>query len=287
MDEKKDAKVIVWRTFGLVAFLFSLTIILGIVNASNWHTLFIFQKIQPSPISSWQFLFYFLLATLVILSISLLGKKFQNQKKRIFKSLFVLTLAFGTLYLFFPFLNIFSSLLIIVLLYGWLRKPTVLLNNFCFILGLAGLGGILGLSLTPEVIVFLLLIFSIYDFIAVYKTKHMVKMAKEMVEAKIIFGLIVPQKISDLKDNLKEVEPGGRFLILGGGDVAFPLLLSASLVPSGILNSLIVAAFSLVGLFLSFYIFASQKVRQPIPALPPIALFSIIGYFTIKILHLT
>lgn len=287
MDEKKDEKFIPWKSFFFEAFLFSLALILGVISALNWNTLFIFQKIQPSPVSFWQFLFYFLLATLVILSISLLGKKFQNQKKRLFKSLFVLTLAFGTLYLFFPFLNIFSLLLIIILLYGWLRKPTVLLNNLCFIFGLAGLGGILGLSLEPLVIVFLLLIFSIYDFIAIYKTKHMVKMAKEMVEAKIIFGLIVPQKISDLKTDLKKVEPGGGFLILGGGDVAFPLLLSASLVPGGILNSLIVAIFSLIGLFVSFYIFTKQKVRQPIPALPPIALFSIIGYFTVKLLRLT
>lgn len=272
-----------WKTFGLEAFLFFLALILGIITALNWNEIFTLQKIQPEPISFWRFIFYFLFGTLAILSVALLGKRFQNQKRILFKGFFLLTSVFGILYLFFPFLNIFSLPLVIILIYSWLKKPTVLLNNLLIIFGLAGFGGILGLSFQPLVIVLLLLIFSIYDFIAVYKTKHMLKMAREMIEAKIIFGLIVPQNVSDFKANLKEVEPGGRFLILGGGDVAFPLLLSASLIPTGILNSLLVAAFSLIGLFVSFYIFISQKVRQPIPALPPIALFSIIGYIITKL----
>ncbi len=267
-----------FKIFLFEAFLFSVALILGIITAFNWNELFKFQEVQPEPISFWQFLVYFFCGTLVILSISLLGAKFQSQKRAIFKIFFILSSVFGTLYLFFPFLNIFSLVLTFALVYGWLKKPTVLLNNLFFIFGLAGFGGILGLSFEPLIIVFLLLVFSIYDFIAVYKTKHMVKMAREMIASKIIFGLIVPQKISDFNADLKEVEPGGKFLILGGGDVVFPLLLSASLIPSGILNSLLVAIFSLIGLFLSFYIFTSQKVRQPIPALPPIALFSIIGF---------
>lgn len=284
MDSKNEKQQFIpWKTFVLGAFLFSLTIILGIITAFNWNEIFIFQKLQSQPISFWQFVFYFFFGTLAILATSLLGKRFQTQKRILFKVFFLLSLIFGTLYLFFPFLNIFSLFLIIILIYGWLKKPTVILNNLFFIFGLAGFGGIFGLSFQPLVIVFLLLVFSIYDFIAVYKTKHMVKMAREMIASKVIFGLIVPQKISDFKSNLKEVEPGGRFLILGGGDVAFPLLLSASLIPSGILNSLLVAIFSLIGLFLSFYIFTSQKVRQPIPALPPIALFSIVGYIITKL----
>lgn len=267
-----------FKIFLFEAFLFALTLVLGIITAFNWQELLRLQNLQPQLVSFWQFVFYFFFGTLLILSISLLSKRFQGQKRALFKTFFILNSVFGTLYLFFPLLNIFTFPLIVFLLYGWLKKPTVILNNLLIIFGLAGFGGVLGLSFEPSVLVFLLLIFSIYDFIAVYKTKHMVKMAKEMIEAKIIFGFVIPQTLSEFKADLKEVEPGGRFLILGGGDVAFPLLLAASLVPSGILNSLIVAAFSLIGLFASYYIFISQKVRKPIPALPPIALFSIIGF---------
>jgi len=38
-----------------------------------------------------------------------------------------------------------------------------------------------------------------------------------------------------------------------------------------------------MGLFAGFLFFISQKEKKAIPALPPIALFSIIGYFITKL----
>jgi presenilin-like A22 family membrane protease len=137
----------------------------------------------------------------------------------------------------------------------------------------------MGLEFKPPEVVLLLLIFSVYDFIAVYKTKHMVKMAKEMIKSHAILGFIIPSNFKDFKESLKKVEPGGDFLILGGGDIMFPLLLCASLAGKGIIDVLIVAVFALIGLLASFLIFSRQSNHQPIPALPPIALFSILGYF--------
>lgn len=113
----------------------------------------------------------------------------------------------------------------------------------------------------------------------------MIKMAKAMIESRAILGLVIPPDIFGFGEGLEKIHPGGKFLILGGGDVVFPLLFCVSLIPFGILNSLIVAFFSLVGLFVSFYFFIQQKARQPIPALPPIALFSIIGYLLTLIIR--
>ena len=109
-------------------------------------------------------------------------------------------------------------------------------------------------------------------------------MAKEMIGAGAVIALICPQKISDFRSSLREVKPGGRFLILGGGDIAFPLILSVALIPEGILYSFIVAVFALIGLSFSFFILVAQKVRNPIPALPPIALFSIIGFLVTRLI---
>ena len=81
------------------------------------------------------------------------------------------------------------------------------------------------------------------------------------------------------KGELKGIKAGGEYLILGGGDIVFPLLLCASLIPRGVVPSLVVAIFSLIGLLLSYLIFTSQRIRRPIPALPPIALLSILGFF--------
>jgi presenilin-like A22 family membrane protease len=112
----------------------------------------------------------------------------------------------------------------------------------------------------------------------------MIKMAKEFIEAKAIPGLVLPQKFSEVSASLEDVKMGGRFLVLGSGDIIFPLLLVSSLVPEGIKKSFIVAIFATIGLLTSIGIFLSQKTRKPIPALPPIALFSIIGYLITRIL---
>jgi len=283
-ENQKSVKEITfnpWRIFIFEAFLFSLTLILGIAASFR-----ISEIVTTLPqISLWQFLINFLIAATFILFITYL-LKLKRGKGIIFKALFVfINFLGGTITLSgLGIIDPLALILMAILIFSWLKISSVFIHDLTMILGIAGIGASLGLSLQPQIVIILLIVFSIYDFIAVYKTKHMIKMAKEMIEAGAILGLICPQKISDFKFSLKEVKPGGKFLILGGGDIAFPLLLTVSLIPEGILNSLIVALFALIGLSLSFLFFVSQSPTSPgggrraIPALPPIALFSIIGF---------
>jgi len=150
-----------------------------------------------------------------------------------------------------------------------------------FIKGSAGAGAIIGLRLYPQTMVILLVLFSIYDFVAVYKTRHMVKMAKEMISYGSPLALIIPQDLQGFKKKLKEISPEGKFLVLGGGDIAFPLIFCVSLISQGSFWSFLMSLFSLGGLLLSFILFFIQKKRKPIPALPPITLFLLIGYMII------
>ena len=282
-DENQKQKEITpfqnpWRVFFLEAFLLSLTLGLGIAGALRINAIFKIQEITIPQISFWRFILYFLFFTLFILFI-VRFIKFKKEKGIIFKVLFILAVFLGGLLLLEAWLPEPIPLIIILLLiFWWWKSPLVLNQDFCMILGIAGVGSLLGLQLTPEIVIALLIIFSIYDFIAVYKTKHMVKMAKEMIESGAILALVIPPNISGFKARLAEIKLGGKFLILGGGDIVFPLLFATSLVSQGILNSLVVAIFSLIGLFAGFYFFIHQKMRQPIPALPPIAFFSIIGF---------
>jgi presenilin-like A22 family membrane protease len=272
-----------WRIFAIEAFLFCLTLWLGISNAFEMNEYLKIKKAALPTISFWQFLLYFFLATLFILLISRFVK-FKKGKGILFKGIFVLvTFLGGLLALEFTMPSPLALLLMVFFVFYWLIKPSVLIHDLCIILGIAGVGSVLGLSLNPLMVVALLVIFSIYDFIAVYKTKHMVKMAKEMIESKAILALIIPSSFRDFRGSLGEVKPGGKFLVLGGGDVVFPLLFSASLVSISILDSLIVAIFSLIGLFVGFLFFTKQKERKPIPALPPIAFFSIIGFLITRL----
>ena len=293
MQGKKKIKSLLftqpWKIFIFEAFLFLLTLSFGIVNALRLKTLLKIKEASISPVSFWQFIIYFILATSIILLIILLGNKFKKGKIILFKGIFVFAIIFGglvSLSLWIP--DIFALILMVILVFIWLQKPIVLVHNLAIILGIAGIST-LGFSFSPENMILILIVFSAYDYIAVFKTKHMVKMAKEMIEAQAILGFILPQKISDFLANLKEVrlpaeQVGGKFLILGGGDVAFPLIFCVSLISSGILNSLIVAFYAFLGLFVNFLIFINQKARKPIPALPLIALFSIIGFFVTKLL---
>jgi len=273
-----------WKIFIIEAFLFCLTLGLGIAAAFRMNEIFKIQKVNIPQISFSQFILNFLLATLFIFLI-LRFVKFEKEKGTIFKILFILAVSLGGLLFLETWLpEPLSLIFVFVLIFWWLKKPSVLIQDLLIILGIAGTGSILGLSLNPLMVILLLVIFSIYDFIAVYKTKHMVRMAKAMLESRAILALVIPPNIFGFRESLEKIQPGGKFLILGGGDIAFPLIFSVSLIPSGILHSFIVALFSLIGLFASFWFFTKQKERKPIPALPPIALFSIIGYLITKIL---
>ena len=285
-ENKKEMSVLAhpWRTFVFEIFLFSLSLALGILASIRLNEIFKSLEITPSRITIWQFIVYFILVTLLLVLV-VYFLKFRKGKKIFFKGMFLFTVAFGNLLFFGLWLpGILSFGLVILLIILLLKINSLVIHNLVLIFAIAGVGSSLGLRLKPEMVILLLLIFSVYDYIAVYKTKHMVKIAKEMVTQKAILGIVIPQEISELQTRIKKVKPGGRFLVLGAGDIIFPLILSSSLVPQSISNSLIVALFSLIGLFFGFLIFISKKIRQPMPALPPIALFSIIGYLITKII---
>lgn len=232
-----------------------------------------------------EFLMNFLISSLMIVSVFILAKKFKRIKKSFFKGLFLLATVLGSLISLSVFIGNFAFLVIAFLVWFWWKKPSVFSHNLLMILGLVGAGSLLGLRLTPQTVIILLVIFSAYDYLAVYKTKHMVKMAREMVSQGAILGLILPQTMTDFSSPLTEVRPAeGRFFVLGGGDMAFPLMFVASLAPDNILAAMIVAGFAILGLLANFWVLAKQRERQFLPALPLIALFSILGFFLSKLI---
>lgn len=275
----------VGKVLAIEFLLFALTLGLGIVTAVQAYQEVEEMDVSIPEIHLGQFLFYFVTTTVfILLMINLL--KFRKEKSIIFKLFFVAAVFLGgwvTVSIWIP--NVTSVLLMGFLIVWWWKKPSVLIQDICVVLAIAGTGSLLGLSFQPEMVVALLAIFSVYDVIAVYKTKHMVKLAKEMIRSKAVLGLIIPQNVIGFGDRLENLKPGGKLLVLGGGDMVFPLLLCTSLVPSNeLIYPVIVGLFSLLGLSLSFYFFLSQEKREPIPALPPIALCSIIGFLLTRFL---
>jgi len=269
----------IFFVFLIEAVLFYFTLTLGILCAIELQKILKFQKLELPSISSFEFIFYFFLATVFLFLIF----RFLREKKiksKIYKILFLSISFFSSLIFFESFLaEPIPLFLVFLLIFWWIKNPIVLNQDLLMIFSLAGIGASLGLSLKPKVVILILIILSIYDFVAVYKTKHMVKIAKEMIETGTILGLIFPFEPSGFLKSTKEIKPGeGKFLILGGGDVALPLIFSVSLLKIGILKSFLVSLFSLLGLLFNLLFFFKQKERKPIPALPLISFFSITGY---------
>ena len=276
---------------GIIAiFIFSL----GLFTAQQVQKIILKEKIEMPTLTIGEFIILFFFGTGLILFL-VYFPKLKKVRGRIFKVVYFFSGAYGVLIVLsllssflpnnFLFTNLLPLLFCALLVYRRAKHPTLLNHNLFIGLGLAGISAILGLSFQPEAFVILLALLSIYDFIAVYKTKHMQKMATSMLKSGTMMGLIIPHKFTNLSASLEKVQSGKEFVILGGGDIAFPLMFSSSLIAVyGITSSLVVAAFAVFGILLTFLLFLSQKKRKPLPALPTISFFTILGYLVVKFL---
>jgi len=156
--------------------------------------------------------------------------------------------------------------------------PTVLTQNLALIIAIAGISANLGLLFPLSAVLVILAILSVYDVIAVYQTKHMLTLFKGLLDSGTPFAIIVPDKNISVHESIANAKPGtGKFLMLGTGDLAFPIIFAVSALPMGIAHSLAILAGSLVGM-LSVHIILTQKKTGAIPALPPIIFASLIAF---------
>ncbi|MDP3730953.1 MAG: presenilin family intramembrane aspartyl protease [bacterium] len=227
---------------------------------------------------------FFILAVFIFLFIFLAVKR-GKASRFFFRGFLWLIIFSGAQIVFSLFLRppfaLLASLAVVV---SMTVIPRVAVLNIAVIFGLAGIGAILGLSIKPIIAVWILAILSLYDIVAVYWTKHMVKMAEGMIASRAIFGFIIPNKFSGFKEKISAVQPGVDFMILGSGDIALPLVLVVSIARVSFVQAFIVAGFSILGLLVTHLIFMNQKIRRPMAALPPIAALSIIGYLVASLI---
>jgi len=151
-------------------------------------------------------------------------------------------------------------------------KPS--LKNAAAIIATAGVGVVFGISLGVFSVVVLLVLLSIYDYIAVFRTRHMVKMAEFITKRELAFTVTSRRMVPEEKRE--------RRIDLGSGDLIGPLMLEVSLLS----YSIVASAFVFVGATLALgglLVFMWRK-KIVLPALPPIAfgalLFLAIGFLT-------
>ena len=171
----------------------------------------------------------------------------------------------------------------------WFLIPLVWLHNLVLILAVSSIGAVFGRFITPWTAMAIILALAIYDFLAV-RFKFMLWMADRLSQINALPALIIPKNYSEWNSNLKkrekiiEVNPDKReYSILGGGDIAFPCLLTASVYfAQGLAPAAIIAVLGSLGLGSVYVIQAIFLKGKPMPALPPIAAFTLVGLLIIS-----
>ncbi|MBU2638621.1 MAG: hypothetical protein KJ955_06620 [Nanoarchaeota archaeon] len=175
-------------------------------------------------------------------------------------------------------------------------RPSYIVHNFTEIFIYGALAAIFVPILNVVAVIVLLALISVYDYIAVRKTKHMIKLAKFQGKSKMFAGLLVPYRRKKgktpeghisigktTKAAAKTVVPEkdkSGIAILGGGDIGFPLLFAGAVMKQfgfGLLDfrTFIVPLFAAASLFLLF-LFSSNKKFYP--AMPYLSAGCLIGY---------
>ncbi|OYT63676.1 hypothetical protein B6U74_06485 [Candidatus Bathyarchaeota archaeon ex4484_205] len=179
--------------------------------------------------------------------------------------------------------------ILILLVYKVYEWYTV---NLVGIILTSSIGALLGVSLAPEILVLIMIGLMVYDFIVV-KWGGMVRVAEATLEMDIPAMFAAPKggkaSLREVKTKIttEEREELG-FTLIGLGDIAFPIALSASLyargglervfgfIPRHILLSLITSFSALLGLIL--VIIVVERSRKAQPGLPYINGLALIGY---------
>ncbi len=144
---------------------------------------------------------------------------------------------------------------------------------------ISGAAGLLGILLKPDIAITLLVVFAVYDYISVYKTKHMVTLAKAAVDNQFPLMFMLPSsKNLKMKELTFENRGDHAIIMLGFGDMAIPEILIVSSFIYNPLHSFLFAALTLAGAIgaLIFLFFFNRG--KPAPGLPFINTGAILGF---------
>lgn len=200
--------------------------------------------------------------------------------EKVIHAIILLLVVVSGYYILSPFIGLFSlpiSILMVVLL---LYRPNWITIDISAIILAAGVTAIFGISLQPLPVIVLLLMLAAYDFIAVYKTGHMVDLADSVVKLKLPMLFIIPKE-RKLTLDLDKLEKKATFM--GVGDVVMPNILVVSATAFGEKTFLlsIPSITALLGALAGLYILMRymEKREGAHAGLPFLNGGAVIGYF--------
>lgn len=150
------------------------------------------------------------------------------------------------------------------------------------ILAAVGISALIGSSLGIIPAIVLLILFSIYDFIAVMCSGWMKKMAQGSADLKLPSMFILPYNLSTsyISTNLYVGEGRKNFMILGTGDFVFPSVLAVS--ATLIINNIFVSTGIILGILAAYTVMFAMLKLYPeriklLPGLPFLCSGAILG----------
>ena len=231
--------------------------------------------------------FLFILYVIVVAVIVVLVIRYFKWSHSLFK-LFEMVMIFSTsslvFYIFLAYLGapyaveitVVLSLLLVLLK---VRRPEF--RNVAAIISSAAAGALFGFSFDMIPALIFVAFASVYDYVSVFVTKHMIYMAKEMSKMDLSFAIASREK-RYVKEHRKEEEFSVE---LGSGDIALPLMLAVSAYRGfGLVDAFAVVLGATVGLVIVLYYVTRNRIF--LPALPPLCFFGVLCFgFSRVLLH--
>ncbi|MBI2658156.1 hypothetical protein HYX08_05680 [Candidatus Woesearchaeota archaeon] len=203
--------------------------------------------------------------------------------------------------------NIVAAVLALIVAILKLYRPNVVIQNLSEIFIYGGLAAIFVPVINVFAAFMLLVVISIYDFIAVYKTGHMVKLARFQSKSRVFAGLLIPYSAKSKKFSAQpktffekaslgkpaqNAASGGKakIAVLGGGDIGFTLIFAGVVmkglmlqetVMSGFLKTLPIPVFAGLALL---YLLLKGRENKFYPAMPILSIGCFTGYLVVLLL---
>ena len=150
-----------------------------------------------------------------------------------------------------------------------------------------GATAIFGVSLAIIPTLLLLVLLAVYDFISVYKTKHMVRLAEGVMDLKLPIMFVVPRRWGyQYRQASGNIEPGQEreAYFMGLGDAVMPSMLAVSanafLKAPGIWFINYPALGAMIGTLISYAVlmYIVATVKKPQAGLPFLCTGAIVGF---------
>lgn len=171
-------------------------------------------------------------------------------------------------------------------------RHNVWIHNLTELLVYAGIAIIFVPLLDVFWVSMLLLVISAYDMFAVWKSKHMVSLAEFQTKSRAFAGLLLSYKLKLKAEKIKkpkagkEVKEEYRNAVLGGGDIAFPMLFAGAvmdtMIKMGVHTKIFAFLYSMIipitVAVILFALLVKARSDRFYPAMPFLTIGCFVGY---------